>query len=350
MPPRSRFALFCGAFALGGGVHAHVTGTGLATLDWQDDRATLRLTLAPSEVSPAAAATLTAAAQGDSVASRRAGDWLQEHLRLSVGDAPCRVLRTRLQAAAGGDRIVLRHELQCAAAPGRLELDDTLSAVFGEHYRTITSVARPDGTRVEQVFDPEHTQARFDFGEAAPSGFAGFVRLGAAHIAGGWDHLLFLAALLIGQRNVRSLLITVTAFTVAHSLSLAAATLGWLHASPAWVEPVIALSIVWVALENVRRQPAAWRRHALTVAFGFVHGLAFAEALAELRLAGWPLARALLGFNLGVELAQAVVVVAVAPPMAWLARRARGAQIERALALVIAATGAVWLVQRLAGA
>jgi hypothetical protein len=267
---------------------------------------------------------------------------------LSVGGEPCRVVRARLQAAPGGDRLVLQQELQCAAAPGRLEVTDTLGTVFGEHYRTITSVARPDGARVEQVFDPEHTQTVFDFGQAAPSSFGGFVSLGAGHIAAGWDHLLFLAALLIGQRSVRTLLITVTAFTLAHSLSLAAATLGWLHASPVWVEPVIALSILWVALENLIGQPAVGRRYALTVAFGLVHGLAFAEALTALQLVGWPLARALLGFNLGVELAQAVVVVAVAPLLAWLARRARGTQIERALSLVIAAMGAIWLVQRLA--
>ncbi|HEY6353211.1 MAG TPA: HupE/UreJ family protein [Burkholderiaceae bacterium] len=151
------------------------------------------------------------------------------------------------------------------------------------------------------------------------------------------------------QRSLRALLITVTAFTLAHSLSLAAATLGWLHASPAWVEPAIALSIAWVALENVFGQASTWRRFALTVAFGLVHGLAFAEALIELNLAGWPLARALLGFNLGVELAQAVVVVAAAPLLAWLALRPRGAQVERALSLAIAVMGAIWLVQRLAG-
>jgi len=334
-------SIVAGVFAIASAaLHAHVTGTGLATLDWQGDRATLLLTLAPSEVSPSAGASVAAAAQGDEGASRRVGDWLQQHVRLSVGDAPCRVTRTRLQATAGGDRLVMQQDFQCAAAPGRLDLSDTLSTVFGEHYRTITSVGRPDGTRVEQVFDPDHTRAAFDFGRSAPSGFGGFLRLGATHISGGWDHLLFLAALLIGQHRLRALLITVTAFTLAHSMSLAAATLGWLHVSAVWVEPVIALSIVWVALENLIGQAAAWRRNALTVLFGFVHGLAFAEG---------PAGQLKLGFNLGVELAQAVVVVAVAPLLAWLARRPRGASIERALSLGIAAMGAIWLVQRLAG-
>ena len=218
---------------------------------------------------------------------------------------------------------------------------------FGEHYRTIASVARSDGTRVEQVFDHQHTQAQFDFGQAAPSGIAGFLSLGAAHILSGWDHLLFLAALLIGQRSLRSLLITVTAFTAAHSLSLAAATFGWVRVTPAWVEPVIALSVVWMSLETLLQRAVNWRRYALTFVFGLVHGLAFAEALIELKLAGWPLARALLGFNLGVEAAQVIVVLLITPGLAWVARQSRGARAERALSLAIATIGLVWLVQRL---
>jgi hypothetical protein len=329
--------------------HAHVTGTGLATLEWQGERAIVRLTLAPSEIGEAAKPVM-AAVQGDAAAARQVGDWLQQHLRLAVDDAPCRPLRTRLQAAAGGDRVVLQLDLQCPAAPGRLQLDDTLSTPFGEHYRTITSVARPDRTRVEQVFDHQHTKATFDFGQPAPSSVAGFLRMGASHILSGWDHLLFLAALLIGQRSLRSLLITVTAFTAAHSLSLAAATFGWLRVAPVWVEPVIAMSVVWMALENVVQRPIQWRRHALTFAFGLVHGLAFAEALVELNLRGWPLAGALFGFNLGVEAAQVIVVLLIAPPLAWLARQSRGPQVERVLSFAIAAMGLTWLVQRLAGA
>lgn len=328
--------------------HAHVTGTGLATVEWQGDRAAVRLTLAPSEIGEAAQPVM-AAARGDANAARQVGDWLQQHLRLAVNEKPCRAARIQVAAAAAGDRVVLQLDLQCDGAPGRLQMTDTLSTPFGEHYRTIASVARPDGTRVEQVFDHQHTQAQFDFGQAAPSGIAGFVGLGAAHILSGWDHLLFLAALLIGQRSLRSLLITVTAFTAAHSLSLAAATFGWVRVAPSWVEPVIALSVVWMSLETLLRRAVSWRRHVLTFVFGLVHGLAFAEALIELKLAGWPLARALLGFNLGVEAAQVMVVVLIAPGLAWVARQPRGPQAERALALAIAAIGAVWLVQRLAG-
>ena len=346
------------AAATTGAAHAHTTSTGLATLQVEADQVAYRLTLSPAEIGDAAV-PLARGAIGDTAAAQQAGQILQQQLVLTVDNEPCRVRRTRLQASAAGgtagaDRITVSIDFACGSAPGTLQLRDSLSTPFGEHYRSIVSVVRPDGTREERVLDHEHPEARFDFGHAPVSGFGGFLRLGAEHILSGADHLLFLAALLLGSVGLRSLLITVTAFTAAHSLSLAAATLGWAHASPLWVEPLIAASIVWVALENVLRgsgpqsRRAAIRRHALTFAFGLVHGLAFAEVLTELQLQGWPLARALLGFNLGVEAGQALVVLVLAPLLAWLAGRGAGPRVVKLLSFAIAAMGLFWLVQRVA--
>ncbi len=341
-----------------GSAHAHTTSTGLATLQAEGEQFAYRLTLSPAEVGDSATPLLRGAA-GEQAAAQQVGALLQQHLGLTVNGQPCRVKRARLQAsvaddAAGADRVTALVDFHCASAPGTLQLHDTLSTPFGEHYRSIVSVTRPDGSREERLLDREHTNASFDFGQAAPSSFAAFLRLGGEHILSGADHLLFLAALLLASAGLRSLLITVTAFTAAHSLSLAAATLGWARVSPAWVEPMIAASIVWVALETVFRpagtmsRHASLRRHALTFGFGLVHGLAFAEALTELHLQGWPLARALLGFNLGVEAGQALVVLLLAPVLAWLARRSFGARTVRGLSLAIACMGLFWLVQRVA--
>ncbi|HWH81990.1 MAG TPA: HupE/UreJ family protein [Burkholderiaceae bacterium] len=336
---------------------AHTTSTGLATLQTDGEQVAYRLTLSPAEVGAGAAPLLRAAA-GDGAAAQQVGQLLQQHLGLGVDGQACRIRRTRLQAsnagdAAGADRVVVAVDFACGGAPGSLSLRDSLSTPFGAHYRSIVSVTRPDGTHEERVLDAEHPQASFDFGHPAVSGFAGFLRLGAEHILSGADHLLFLAALLLGASGLRSLLITVTAFTAAHSLSLAAATLGWAQgASPVWVEPMIAASIVWVALENVLRRDrtatrrGALRRHAVTFGFGLVHGLAFSEALTELHLHGWPLARALLGFNLGVEAGQALLVLALAPALVWLARRHFGPGVTRVLSLLISMTGLFWLLQR----
>ncbi len=332
---------------MAGGAQAHTTSTGLATVETSGDQVAYRLTLAPAEIGERAADIVRGAA-GDAAAAARAGELLQAHVSMAVDGQPCRIRRTRLQASQlGDDRVALLLDFHCAAAPGRLRLGDTLSTPFGEHYRCIASVARPDGTREERVLDREHPEAKFDFGHAAPSSLGSFVRLGVEHILSGLDHLLFLAALLLGSRGLRSLLITITAFTAAHSLSLAAATLGWAHVSINWVEPAIAASIVWMAVENLLRGRAAIRRHLLTFAFGLAHGLGFAEALTELKLTGWPLTRALLGFNLGVELGQALVVLLLAPALAWMARHSAGLGIARGLSVGIAGMGLIWLVARL---
>ena len=330
-----------------GYAQAHTTSTGLAVVDTSGDQVAYRLTLAPAEIGDGATIVARAAA-GDATAAADIGKLLPAHVSMAVDGQPCRIRRTRLQTSQlGEDRVVLMLDFGCHAAPGSLQLGDTLSTPFGEHYRSIVSITRPDGTRQEHVLDRDHAQAVFDFGHVAPSGIGGFLRLGMEHILSGLDHLMFLAALLLGSRGLRSLLITITAFTAAHSLSLAAATLGWAHVSGNWVEPAIAVSIIWVAVGNILSTRALLRRHLLTFAFGLVHGLAFAEALTELKLAGWSLARALLGFNLGVELGQAMVVLLLAPVLVWVARRAAGPRIVRGLSFGIAGMGLAWLVQRI---
>jgi hypothetical protein len=138
----------------------------------------------------------------------------------------------------------------------------------------------------------------------------------------------------------------VTAFTVAHSITLALAVLGAVS-PPAWiVEPVIALSIVYVAAENVfLKRPASWR-WAVGFAFGLVHGFGFAGALLELDLPPAALAGALLSFNLGVEAGQAAVIAAILPALLWL----RGVAWERravtALSAVVLVAGLAFLVDR----
>jgi hydrogenase/urease accessory protein HupE len=133
--------------------------------------------------------------------------------------------------------------------------------------------------------------------------------LGVEHILLGIDHLLFVLGLMLLIRSGRKLLLTVTAFTVAHSLTLAAATLGWVRAPVAAVEAVIALSIVFVAAEVVNRRegrPGATAERPWIAAFGFglLHGFGFAGALAEIGLPESAIPLALLFFNLGVEAGQ----------------------------------------------
>ena len=130
-----------------------------------------------------------------------------------------------------------------------------------------------------------------------------FGLMGAEHILSGFDHLTFLVMLMIVARQIKELIFIATAFTLAHSITLTAATLKWVQASPAWVEPLIVLTILYVAIENViNAAPKA--RLPVTFGFGLIHGLGFAGALAEGPLPRAEELIALFSFNLGVEFGQ----------------------------------------------
>jgi hypothetical protein len=180
----------------------------------------------------------------------------------------------------------------------------------------LARVERLDGTTQVARLLPERPR----FVVEAPQDSAGVARtyltLGVEHILAGVDHLLFVLALVLIVSNRRRLLVTITAFTVAHSLTLAAATLGVVRVPQAPVEAVIALSIVFVAAEIIRGiqgQPGLTARAPWVVAFvfGLLHGLGFAGALAEVGLPTQAIPLALLFFNVGVELGQVMFVAAV---------------------------------------
>jgi hydrogenase/urease accessory protein HupE len=130
----------------------------------------------------------------------------------------------------------------------------------------------------------------------------GFVRMGIEHILTGYDHLLFLVALVLAGGTIRSLGLAVTSFTIAHSVTLALAVLGFVAPPARWIEPAIALSVVLVGAENffARPQTRPW----MTFAFGLVHGFGFAGALGEVALPRAEVPWALLSFNVGVEIGQ----------------------------------------------
>src|SRR3954471_1580028 len=185
-----------------------------------------------------------------------------------------------------------------------------------------------------------------------------FFQLGVEHILTGWDPLLFLAALLLVCASFREAATVITCFTVAHSITLALAALDVVRLPSRVVEPIIAASIVYVAMENIlgvakanAQRRLAWRA-AVTFAFGLVHGLGFASVLRDLGLGSTPggVVAPLLKFNLGVETGQ-LAVASVVFPLILFARR-RGPLMERRLvpacSVVIAAAGAWWLFERVA--
>jgi len=187
-----------------------------------------------------------------------------------------------------------------------------------------------------------------------------YTELGVEHILLGLDHLLFVLALLFLVGSATRLIGTVTAFTIAHSLTLAAATLGWLSVAQAPVEAAIALSIIFVAVEVAHGATglAARKPWLVAFAFGLLHGLGFAGALRAVGLPDDAIPAALAFFNVGVELGQLVFVAGVFALLAAMHALARGAarntwavaaRIARPAAYAIGIPAAFWLIQRTAG-
>jgi hydrogenase/urease accessory protein HupE len=177
------------------------------------------------------------------------------------------------------------------------------------------------------------------------------VQIGAEHVLLGPDHLLFLLTVIVAGLGWRYWLSVVTGFTLAHSLTLGAAMLGYLRLPARVVEPAIALSIVLFALDNLLRRGAAPRqRVALVCACGLLHGLGFAGALSTLGLDSAHRILSLVGFNLGVEVGQGLFLIVALTTLAVLRRLLRGVdafRITQAVSAVALVVGSVWMIQRL---
>lgn len=173
---------------------------------------------------------------------------------------------------------------------------------------------------------------------------ASFVKLGFLHILEGTDHILFVCCLILPLRRFRSLLGVITAFTLAHSLTLGAAVFGWAPEAlwfPSLVETLIAASIFYMAVENICWEPR-WR-WPLAFGFGLIHGFGFSFALSEaMQFAGEHKWVALLSFNVGVELGQMAVLLLVTP----LVQRMPGRLLPAVLSALIAHTAWHWMLER----
>ena len=231
--------------------------------------------------------------------------------------------------------------------------------------RTLLTVWRPGTEPIDVVLDrgnPEWIPERM-VTAATGQGFGervwAFLTQGVEHILSGLDHVLFVFGLVLLGGSLKSLLKIATAFTVAHSITLTLAALQIVHASPRIVEPLIALSIVAVAVENLRhrkldedkKQASAGWRPWIAFGFGLIHGFGFAEVLTGLGIKGRELVTALVSFNVGVEIGQAAIIC-VAVPLIALAAKRWTATIPKLVvggSWVIGAVGLYWFISRVAG-
>jgi hypothetical protein len=275
------------------------------------------------------------------------------HVVIEADGAACSGVPAETRPPSAGRASIEVVVLYACAAPIRnLTIRDGIDALLGVDHHTIADIQWPGGAR-QVIFEKGQRTASIvitgdvSLERGAASQLVFYVGLGIEHIIGGIDHLLFLAALLALARGVWQTVKIVTAFTVAHSITLSLAALGLVDVPAAIVEPLIAASIVWVAVENLVAPAGVGRRWLVAGAFGLVHGLGFASALIELDLGRDALLRALVGFNVGVELGQLAFVVVFLPPFIWASRADHLPRLPQFLSVLVALAGAVWLVQRL---
>lgn len=349
---------------LAGSARAHDPGLSSARVAFEGRSIVLRLQVDARDL----AAALPIDRDGDGAidsAELDAGaaalrDMVAERVHVSLGDERARVAVIVCELDADADVVLdLRAELPPRAAGPlcyRLALLETLP----RGHRHFVSVHAASGALLGDgllhrgaaaLVVPESALA--PAATAAPATLARawrFVVLGVEHVLIGFDHVLFLLTLLLAVRRFSAAIAIITSFTLAHSSTLALASLELVALPSRLVEATIAASIVWVALENVLRQQPR-HRAAVTFAFGLVHGFGFASVLRELGLdAEVGVAVPLLSFNVGVELGQLAIAAVALPLLAWLGRApALQRRVVPALSLLTAAAGAFWLCERVLG-
>ncbi len=340
-----------------GAAAAHTGGTtGFAKITVEGETVRYSLTLdleAASKVltAPAGAGQGPLAADPDALA-----DIVSRHVEISADGKPCAPLPGSVQPPQPGRTIVvIVIHYACAGPVGTLTLRDRLSAVFGRDHHTLASIEGPGGTE-QFLLDPDRSEVRVVISgpsagapaaELAPHGAYGFFRLGIEHILTGFDHILFVFALMLRGGRIGSLLGIVTAFTVGHSLTLGLSVLGIVRL-PGWIiEPLIAASIAYVAAENIFLQRIPSRRWLVSLLFGLVHGFGFAGALLELELPREGLFSSLLFFNLGVEAGQAMIIAVLFPALLLLSRFAWEKRAVTAISAVVLVSAVALLAERI---
>lgn len=275
------------------------------------------------------------------------------------------MLQSRFSLVADGQRVIpgwgaidvlvdtqsLRLPFACrlARTPGTVSVSAWIFP-YDPNHQTFVNVYEGPSLRLQAILDRGHVSLDYFSGSAhgTVAVVRRFVGAGIHHILIGPDHLLFLVGLLLLGGSMRRLLIVVTSFTLAHSLTLSVAALNIFSPPSRAVEPLIALSIVYVGADNLLIRGGRDMRAWIALVFGLVHGFGFASVLREMDLPPRALGWSLFSFNVGVEIGQLMVVVLVASALAALRHRsqAAGQRLAYAGSLAVVVAGAFWFVQR----
>ncbi len=277
---------------------------------------------------------------------------LLEPVSVTSAGKPCPMTPGRA-TPDGPDGAAIRAVFSCPAPIDQLSVRPGFIDLFPQGHTHLAKIVFSPSEVFQRIAQTEEPSFEVERAPRPLTRIARFLWLGVRHIALGPEHITFLLALLLLGGRFPELIKIITSFTVAHSITLALATLGFVAPPTRVVEPLIALSVVFAAAENLwalgsagRLEKALSHRWLLAFAFGLVHGFGFANALAGQPRRG--LVQSLLSFNLGVELGQLCIVAIFLPVLWWLRKRPGFAGLgARLCSGAIAATGVVWFCARL---
>ncbi len=249
------------------------------------------------------------------------------------------------------DRQSVRFHVRYAVTspPGTIAVN-TVMFPYDPMHQTFINLYEGETLTSQMILDAKHPHLDYFAGsrQGVLAVIEKFVPAGIHHILIGPDHLLFLVGLLLLGGSMRQLLLIVTSFTIAHSITLSLAALNLVTPPARLIEPAIALSIVYVGADNILAKGGRDVRGWIAFTFGFIHGFGFANVLREMDLPRRALGWSLFSFNIGVEIGQLFVVVLVATAFATLRAKSEWARRHLAFAgsIVVIAAGAFWFVQR----
>jgi hydrogenase/urease accessory protein HupE len=346
--------------ALAPRAHAHAIGLSTGDYRTQGSSVAAKLAFARGEVAALARGVdqnedghLTAAevAASKSLLEEK----ILKRIVVRAGDSsPCTVAITDA-GLTDEDGLLVGARWDCNRADVPYEIELAILDDLARGHRHVARTASADGAVHDEVLFGDTRRLTLVPSAAPPSekpvvheaSAWSFLKMGIEHILTGYDHLVFIVGLVLARARLRSLLTIVTAFTIAHSITLALAALDVWSPSPRIVEPAIALSIAYVGIENffVKDASKRWR---ITFPFGLIHGFGFAGALREIALPRASVPTALVSFNLGVEAGQLAVLAVLLPVILLLRDRSwfepKGVRI---LSGAVALAGGIWFVARL---
>lgn len=275
---------------------------------------------------------------------------IRPRILLAADGQPLDLNLLRVEPLPDRQAVALRLRFDAKAFPAALGIQCSLFTYEPEH-QTFLNIYEEGLLVHQEIFDKDHTALEYFTGsrQVALAVVKKFVPGGIYHIFAGPDHILFIVGLLLMGGSLLRLLTIVTAFTIAHSVTLSLAALDVVN-PPAWlIEPAIALSIVYVGIDNLMVGKSGWDARAwIAFFFGLVHGFGFAGVLREFGLPSRALGWSLFSFNFGVEIGQVCIVVVVASLLAALRNRNKelGQKIAAIGSVIVILAGSFWFIQR----